>query len=475
MIELAVMPASSPAGSGLQHDISRVLPWLGLQEGLDRAREQGRPVLCLAEHPHSNSAQRLALFLEQDPHLPELISDRFVPVLTDRHVEPELTERILSAASRLESTVSAPVLAVLSEEGLPLVTYCNITFEGDDERPSLLNLLRTTERYYREQRRDCIVEARGLQQTTSERTAANLFLPAWQLLRKPNPQLLHELLTGGIHDQLGGGFHRAARMQGFGVPHFEKIALQNAAMSTVLLRETKPEIRQHAGASLDFALRSLNADSAGLASDTEYYTWSSNEVLEALPADELQLVGLHYRISASSARHVLNQVRSVNEATELATGTSREQALAALERGKRLYNTRLLRRSPQQLPPASSTEKLLTISQLLQTSQLNPAAIDRGQLQERLRTELGAQQLSSVHEHAAALHALNSAGPLEAPELLDALRHHSAALQSFRGSGGWYYDRQHTRPLPAVTLDHELPSLSTLLRELEQSQLQSRS
>ncbi len=465
MIELTVMPATRTESGAPQHDVRTALAWLSLEEGLEQAREQGKPVLCLAESYWSNSAQRLALFLEEDAQLKEVAAGGFIPVLVDPAEEPVLADRIMVAASQLEATLSPPLLAVLSEEGLPLVTYCNIAFEGDDERPSLLGLLRTTGEFYAQQPKECIVEARGLQQLSpAGRQAENLFLPAWSLLRQPDEGLLDSLLAAGIHDQLAGTFHRAARVSGWGVPHFEKSAIQNAAMANVLL-DSQPELAREC---TRFALRCLEGGSAGLASDTPHYTWASSEVLESLPADELQLVGLHYRISASSSRHVLNQVRSVEETVSLATGSGPEAALEALARGKaRLHSTRQQRPAPAELPAATRTARLLTLDQLLRLANRNPAVTEAAPLLTQLEHELNSAAPGGLHECVAAVQALQTAAAHQPLDWLNgATTVWRDAVSAFQHEGDWYYDRQHLEPVPAFVPDWTWPSVRHSLHEL---------
>lgn len=466
MIELTVMPEARAVDSCLSHDIRRVLPWRSWAEGLAESRELGKPVLCLAESPWSNSAQRLALFLAEDEQLSDAAASDFVPVLLDPADRPEVADRILVAASRLESIISPPLLAVLTEEGLPLVTYCNLAFEGDDNRPSLLGLLHASSAHYIEQPRECIVEARGLQQMPEAAAGArDLFLPAWSLLRQADSGLVRQLLDAGITDQLDGTFHRAARMSGWGVPHFEKTAVQNAAMANALL-DVEPEQALHCAR---FALHCLRARSAGLASDTPYYTWASSEVLESLPARELQLVGLHYRITASSSRHVLNQVRSVEEAVSLAAGSTEEEARQALEQGKlRLQAVRQQRRPPVQLPEASRTEQLLTVEQLLRFSWRRPGSVSNDELINLLNHNLESSAPGeSLHEHAAALLTVQTAVGREPHRWLRALEPDlRERLLRFRLERDWYYDRSHTAPVPAAIPEHTLPSVGGLLQQL---------
>src|SRR5690606_4514797 len=46
---------------------------------------------------------------------------------------------------------------------------------------------------------------------------------------------LREIVAGGIHDQLGGGFHRYSVDKKWHVPHFEKMLYDQAQLASVSL------------------------------------------------------------------------------------------------------------------------------------------------------------------------------------------------------------------------------------------------
>src|SRR5690625_7753377 len=100
--------------------------------------------------------------------------------------------------------------------------------------------------------------------------------------------MLYGLLGAGTTDQLDLTFHRAPRMPGWGVPHFEKTALQDAAMANVLRASDQPAAGDHARAAAEFARRCAHNGSSRLASDTPFYPWAPREALDALPPHELQ-------------------------------------------------------------------------------------------------------------------------------------------------------------------------------------------
>jgi uncharacterized protein YyaL (SSP411 family) len=115
---------------------------------------------------------------------------------------------------------------------------------------------------------------------------------------------LDSMIAGGIHDQLGGGFHRYAVDPGWHVPHFEKMLYDQALIARACLvayRQTGAvRYATTARAILDFTLAemrdpqggfysALSADSPvpGKAEDRlregAYYTWSWEQLAAALP------------------------------------------------------------------------------------------------------------------------------------------------------------------------------------------------
>jgi uncharacterized protein YyaL (SSP411 family) len=120
---------------------------------------------------------------------------------------------------------------------------------------------------------------------------------------------LDGMIAGGIHDQLGGGFHRYAIDPGWHVPHFEKMLYDQALIARAcLFAYRRTGLVRYATAArdvLDFSLAemrgpqggfysALGADSPvpGAAQDRmqegAYYTWNREQLMEALPDAELR-------------------------------------------------------------------------------------------------------------------------------------------------------------------------------------------
>jgi uncharacterized protein len=103
---------------------------------------------------------------------------------------------------------------------------------------------------------------------------------------------------GGIHDQLGGGFHRYAVDATWTVPHFEKMLYDNALLARAYLHGGQmaddAELLEVAVRTLDWMLAemrgpeggfysALDADSEGV--EGRYYVWTVDELRDALGDD----------------------------------------------------------------------------------------------------------------------------------------------------------------------------------------------
>ncbi len=121
---------------------------------------------------------------------------------------------------------------------------------------------------------------------------------------------LERMASGGIHDQIGGGFSRYSVDETWTIPHFEKMLYDNGLLLSVyaeaayltgdqllvsvcegivtwLLREM-----QDAGGGFHAA---LDADSEG--KEGKYYVWTRTEVADILSPEEYQVVSLYYGLS----------------------------------------------------------------------------------------------------------------------------------------------------------------------------------
>ncbi len=112
-------------------------------------------------------------------------------------------------------------------------------------------------------------------------------------------QTLRSMASGGIYDQVGGGFSRYAVDAAWTVPHFEKMLYDNALLARAYLHgylvSGDEVLRRTAEETLDWALREMRGEEGGfyaaLDADSEgvegrYYVWTVDELRAVLGSED---------------------------------------------------------------------------------------------------------------------------------------------------------------------------------------------
>lgn len=174
---------------------------------------------------------------------------------------------------------------------------------------------------------------------------------------EPALRTLDALVQGGIHDQLGGGFHAYSTDERWVVPHFEKRAVDQAALLATFARAAA-----HSGQSRYAAVArrlvayvecrlalegggyaaSEDADT-GAWDDGSFYTWTVAEARAALDGDELAVAQPYFdlygrgELHSDPTRNVLFIAASAEEvARELGRPVGEVRALLVRARDKLL-------------------------------------------------------------------------------------------------------------------------------------------
>src|SRR5437868_4876397 len=165
---------------------------------------------------------------------------------------------------------------------------------------------------------------------------------------------LDRMATGGVYDQLAGGFHRYSVDERWCVPHFEKMAYDNSellanyvhgyqATGNNFFAHVARDIIRWMDEWLSDRERggfysSQDAD-INLDDDGDYFTWTREEARAVLDDEEFEVASLHYDINEvgemhhNHAKNVLWIRASVEEIVSR-LGKSREDIEAILDSAK---------------------------------------------------------------------------------------------------------------------------------------------
>ena len=159
---------------------------------------------------------------------------------------------------------------------------------------------------------------------------------------------LDGMALGGMHDVLGGGFHRYSVDGHWLVPHFEKMLYDNALLAVAYLEgwavTGNAAYRRVAEGTLDYMLRELRRPEGGFASaqdaDTDgeegaTFVWTPDQVREVLGPDDAAAAIRYFGVSEAGNFEGASILRPVGEPPE---------NLDAIER--RLLEVRLARPQP---------------------------------------------------------------------------------------------------------------------------------
>jgi uncharacterized protein len=301
----------------------------------------------------------------EDPATAAVLNEGFVCIKVDRDERPDVDARYQRAVQALSGQGGWPLTAFLTPQGE--VFFGGTYFPPENNafgRPGFVSVLRNIERLYRDDRAKVDANAQALREhvataldegksgTVSDAIleeaiariarlfdvryggfgsapkfphprAIELLIARWRdtgeaWMREVAEKTLAGMAQGGIHDHLGGGFHRYSVDERWIVPHFEKMSYDNSellrAYCTGLAAFGTPRWREVANGIVDWVLAVLadtthgafaasqDAD-VGPDDDGDYWTWTFEEARAALSAEELDVAARVFDIAPDGEMH----------------------------------------------------------------------------------------------------------------------------------------------------------------------------
>jgi uncharacterized protein YyaL (SSP411 family) len=313
-------------------------------EALARSRADNKPILLSIGYAACHWCHVMAHESFEDETTAKLMNELFINIKVDREERPDLDAIYMQAVQSMTGHGGWPMTVFLTPAGEP---FWGGTYFPPEERmgmPSFRRVLSAVADAYAsrpDQVEKAVAAMRELYDTTArpiprgQLSAATLkrahdsaaasfdavhggfgkapkfpptmllefLLTHWARTGDPNPLEMARttfvrMAAGGIHDQVGGGFHRYAVDRVWLVPHFEKMLYDNALLARFgahLWQATHDQnVRDTTNNILRWLAREMTSPEGGfyasLDADSEghegiFYTWTTDE-LDALLGDD---------------------------------------------------------------------------------------------------------------------------------------------------------------------------------------------
>jgi uncharacterized protein YyaL (SSP411 family) len=343
-----------------QHAYNPVNWYAWGEEAFTAARRENKPIFLSIGYSTCHWCHVMERQCFENESIAQLLNERFIAIKVDREERPDIDAVYVNAVTRMTGSAGWPLTVFLTPARKP---FYGGTYFPPDRLSALLRTLADAWQSKPDQVLQVSNDLTRALQSGAEPATATMNLTV-ETLRAARTQLgrrfdaahggfgsapkfpqahtlqfllryaqrtgdaearhiaevtLDHMARGGIHDQLGGGFHRYSTDAQWTVPHFEKMLYDQAINARAYLEAYQatgnPQDAAVARDVFAYVMRDLTAPSGGFYSaedaDSEgeegrFYLWSRAEVIAVVGKEHGPIIADFYGLSGSKARAPLS-------------------------------------------------------------------------------------------------------------------------------------------------------------------------
>ncbi|MCI4339043.1 MAG: thioredoxin domain-containing protein [Thermoplasmata archaeon] len=333
-------------------------------EPFELAKRTGRPILLDIGASWCHWCHVMDEGTYSDGEVARLLGQHFIAVKVDRDENPEVDRRYQRQVSALTGEGGWPLTGFLTPDGEVFLGGTYFPPSDGMGRPGFRRVLKEVARLWADeperirQNSQAIREAleRGRERRTASAsplaefiggvrsavfaaydpvnggfgmapkfphpTAVSLLL--WDSFANDTAQsadrareTLARMADGGVYDQVGGGFHRYSVDEGWHIPHFEKMGVDNAALLATYVEGAQrfgdPRFEETVQGILGWVREVLEDPAGGFGSsqdadnapgdDGNFFTWTRGELKEVLSGDDLRFATRFFGVGSDGRMH----------------------------------------------------------------------------------------------------------------------------------------------------------------------------